>query len=106
MDHRFTGNPFTVGIEEELMLVDPESLDLAQGIEQILADADEDGVGHIKPELMQSVLEIATEPCAEPRSRRRNSCGRCGSGWRAVPSATGCWWPPPAPIRRRAGRSS
>ncbi len=63
MDHRFTGNPFTVGIEEELMLVDPESLDLAQGIEQILADADEDGVGHIKPELMQSVLEIATEPC-------------------------------------------
>jgi carboxylate-amine ligase len=63
MDHRFAGDPFTIGIEEELMLVDPETLELAQGIELVLADSDEDGVGQIKPELMQSVLEIATEPC-------------------------------------------
>ena len=64
MDHRFTGTPFTIGIEEELMLVDPASLQLAQGIEAVLADAEGGGVGQIKPELMQSVLEVATEPCA------------------------------------------
>ncbi len=45
------------------MLVDSSTLDLAQGIEEILADCG-DGVGEVKPELMQAVLEIATEPCA------------------------------------------
>lgn len=66
MDHRFSGTPFTVGIEEELMLVDSGTLDLAQGIELILADRShgEDLPGEVKPELMQAVLEIATEPCA------------------------------------------
>jgi carboxylate-amine ligase len=64
MDHSFSGTPFTVGIEEELMLVDPGTLDLAQGIEEILADPGDGGVGEVKPELMQAVLEIATEPCA------------------------------------------
>jgi glutamate---cysteine ligase / carboxylate-amine ligase len=65
MDHRFSGTPFTIGIEEELMLVDSESLGLVQGIEAILADVDENRAGQIKPELMQSVLEIATDPCAD-----------------------------------------
>src|SRR3954453_2749951 len=64
MEHSFSGPAFTVGIEEELMLVDPETFELAQGIEAILADVDEDGVGQVKPELMQSVLEIATGVCA------------------------------------------
>ena len=45
------------------MLVDPETWALAQGIEKILADVEEDGVGQVKPELMQSVLEIATDVC-------------------------------------------
>jgi glutamate---cysteine ligase / carboxylate-amine ligase len=78
MDHSFSGPEFTIGIEEELMLVDPETLDLAQGIEAILADVEEDGVGQVKPELMQSVLEIATGVCgnldeaaAQLRSLRR-----------------------------------
>jgi carboxylate-amine ligase len=63
MEHRFTGTPFTIGIEEELMLVDPESLDLAQGIEAILADCGEAAAKSVKPELLQAVLEIATAPC-------------------------------------------
>jgi glutamate---cysteine ligase / carboxylate-amine ligase len=64
MEHRFRGTPFTVGIEEELMLIDPESLDLAQGIEAILGDLGDDFTERVKPELMQSVLEIATVPHA------------------------------------------
>jgi glutamate---cysteine ligase / carboxylate-amine ligase len=62
MEHRFRGTPFTVGIEEELMLLDPDSLELAQGIEAILDDLGEAAQDRVKPELMQSVLEIATKP--------------------------------------------
>ena len=66
MEHRFSGTPFTIGIEEELMLVDAASFELAQGIEEVLADCG-DGVGEVKPELMQAMLEIATDPCANLR---------------------------------------
>ena len=65
LEHNFTGPPFTVGIEEELMLIDAETLDLAQEIEAILGDVPEEFEGQVKPELMQSVLEIATKPCAD-----------------------------------------
>ena len=63
LEHNFNGPPFTIGIEEELMLIDAESLDLAQEIEAILAGVPDDITGTVKPELMQSVLEVATEPC-------------------------------------------
>ena len=45
------------------MMIDPESLDLAQGIEAILGDLGDDFIERVKPELMQSVLEIATPVC-------------------------------------------
>src|SRR5256885_14663583 len=60
MEHRFTGPDFTIGVEEELMIVDAETLDLVNAIESLLAEAPQ---GTIKPELMESVLEIATDPC-------------------------------------------
>lgn len=63
LEHNFTGPAFTVGIEEELMLVDGESLDLAQEIERLLAAVPQEFSGQVKPELMQAVLEIATTPC-------------------------------------------
>jgi carboxylate-amine ligase len=63
LDHNFGGTPFTVGIEEELMICDAETLELAQGIETILGDLPDPLPGYVKPELMQSVLEVATFPC-------------------------------------------
>ena len=65
LDHKFGGTPFTLGIEEELMICDAESLELAQAIEVILRDLPEDLPGEVKPELMQSVLEVATLPCKD-----------------------------------------
>ena len=65
LDHKFGGTPFTLGIEEELMICDAESLELAQAIEVILGDLPEDLPGEVKPELMQSVLEVATLPCKD-----------------------------------------
>jgi len=63
LDHRFNGPPFTIGIEEELMLLNADDLSLAQAIEVILAAVPPELEGQVKPELMQSVLEIATRPC-------------------------------------------
>jgi glutamate---cysteine ligase / carboxylate-amine ligase len=65
LEHNFTGTPFTLGIEEELMICDAESLELAQAIEVIVGDLPKDLPGEVKPELMQSVLEVATPPCAD-----------------------------------------
>jgi glutamate---cysteine ligase / carboxylate-amine ligase len=65
VEHRFTGPSYTIGIEEELMIVDQETLDLTSSIEgllEALEDVPKDG--EVKPELMESVCEIATEPCA------------------------------------------
>lgn len=62
MDHQFTGPNFTLGVEEELMIVDGETMDLVNAIEAMLEDAP---AGAIKPELMESVLEVSTDPCAD-----------------------------------------
>jgi carboxylate-amine ligase len=66
VEHRFTGPSYTLGVEEELMIVDAETLDLANSIEGLLADLEgHDAAGEVKPELMESVCEIATTPCAD-----------------------------------------
>lgn len=68
MRENFTGPSFTVGVEEELMIVDAKSHALVNAIESLLEEAGGANVecqhGEIKPELMESVLEIATKPCA------------------------------------------
>ncbi len=60
MEHKFTGPAFTIGIEEELMILDAESLELVNAIESMLEPTES---GEIKPELMESVLEVSTDPC-------------------------------------------
>jgi carboxylate-amine ligase len=60
VNHRFTGPSYTIGIEEELMILDADSLELVNAIETLLEPAP---AGEIKPELMESVLEVSTEPC-------------------------------------------
>ncbi len=68
MEHRFSGPSYTLGVEEELMIVDAETLDLSNSIEGLLADLREvTTVGEVKPELMESVCEIATTPCRDTR---------------------------------------
>jgi carboxylate-amine ligase len=65
LDHNFgVSEPYTLGVEEEYMLLDGETLDLVQHVEAVLAATE----GHeleprVNPELMQSVLEIATPVC-------------------------------------------
>src|SRR5438876_5703551 len=66
MEHRFTGPSYTIGIEEELMILDAETLELSNSIEAML-DSLPQAEGQVKPELMESVLEIATQPCKNTR---------------------------------------
>ncbi len=68
LDHAFgQSDPFTLGVEEEYMLLDAETFDLVQHIDTVLAAVS----GHeleprINPELMQSVLEVSTPVCRTP----------------------------------------
>ena len=68
LDHRFgASDPYTLGVEEEYMLLDPETFDLVQHIDTVLGAIDSDEYeGSINAELMQSVLEIATPVCKTP----------------------------------------
>ncbi|MES1193711.1 MAG: carboxylate-amine ligase [Solirubrobacterales bacterium] len=83
MEHHFSGPSYTIGIEEELMIVDAGSYELVNAIESLLeaAGSVDTTAGEIKPELMESVLEIATRPAANTaeagqqlRELRRQVC--------------------------------
>jgi carboxylate-amine ligase len=64
MEPKFSGPAYTVGIEEELMILDPDSFALVNAIDDLIEDSPD---GEIKPELMESVLEISTNPCQDMR---------------------------------------
>ncbi len=72
LDHAFgKSDPYTLGVEEEYMLLDGETFDLVQHIDTVLAAVQ----GHeleprINSELMQSVIEIATPVCHTPADVR------------------------------------
>ena len=72
LDHAFgDSDPYTLGVEEEYMLLDAETFDLVQHIDTVLAAV----AGHeleprINSELMQSVLEVATPVCHTPAGVR------------------------------------
>jgi carboxylate-amine ligase len=66
MEPKFSGPSFTIGIEEELMILDSETLTLANAIEAVLEEVGESS--DVKPELLESVLEIATSPHPNTRA--------------------------------------
>ncbi len=65
-DPRFgSGPPFTVGVEEEYMLLDPVTFDLVQRADSLLALAhDPELAERLAPELFQSLLEVHTPVCS------------------------------------------
>ena len=56
---------FTIGIEEEFQIIDPETRELRSHIEEILADGKMILKEHVKPEMHQSVVELGTEICSD-----------------------------------------
>ena len=62
--------------------------------------------GEVKPELMQSVLEVATLPVRGRRRGRRSSSASCAAASARSRPATGSRSAPPAPTPRRSTRTS
>lgn len=56
--------PYSIGVEEEFQLLDPETFNLVPRVDELIARATEEDLRRIKPELMQSVIEGATGICS------------------------------------------
>ena len=69
------GRALTVGIEEELWIVDPETLELVPAVGRLVARAERRELpGVLKTELHASVVELA-------RSEERRVGKECRSRW-------------------------
>src|SRR5258708_31478511 len=59
MAHRFT-----IGVEEEFQIIDPETLELRSHVVQLISSAAARGVGDlVKQEMHQSIVETGTKIC-------------------------------------------
>ena len=56
---------FTLGIEEEFQIIDPETRELRSHIQEILGEGKVTLKEQIKPEMHQSVAELGTEICGD-----------------------------------------
>jgi glutamate---cysteine ligase / carboxylate-amine ligase len=62
---------FTIGIEEEFQIVDPETRELRSHIQEILSQGKMILKEQVKPEMHQSVVELGTEICHDVDDARR-----------------------------------
>ena len=67
IEHAFgAGEPLSLGVEEELMILDAASLDQVGAVGTLLAGVEGLALpGRLKTELFASVVELNTDPCAD-----------------------------------------
>jgi carboxylate-amine ligase len=58
------GHPFTIGVEEEFQIVDPETWELRSHVSELLASTAATFGDQVKRELHQSIVEVGTKICA------------------------------------------
>src|SRR3984893_11078986 len=63
---------YTLGIEEEFAIVDPQTRELRSHIQEILEAGKDTSKEQIKPEMHQSVVELGTEICADIQCAREH----------------------------------
>jgi carboxylate-amine ligase len=61
---------FTLGVEEEFQIVDPQSCELRSHVSQLLASGAPALGEQIKPELHQSIVEVGTKICGDTSELR------------------------------------
>lgn len=66
---------YTLGIEEEFAIIDPETRELRSHIHEILEDGKVTLKEQIKPEMHQSVVELGTEICQSVTDAREHVIG-------------------------------
>ena len=67
-----TSKPFSLGVEIELQIIDRKSLNLVPRAPDLLAQVPKDLQERIKPEFIQSMLEVNTEVCSTMSQVRDN----------------------------------
>jgi glutamate---cysteine ligase / carboxylate-amine ligase len=87
---------FTIGIEEEYLLVDVETCALAEAPEALMADWVEALEGQVSPELLQCQIEVGTRVCAtigearEDLGRLRRTVAQIAGRHGLAPIAASC----------------
>ena len=87
---------FTIGIEEEYLLVDKDSLDLAQVPPALMAECKADLQGQVSPEFLQCQIEIGTKVCGnigearEDLIRLRSAISKHAANHGLIPIAASC----------------
>ena len=64
--------PFTIGIEEEYQIIEPETGELSSYVTQILEAGKMQLQERVKPEMLQSVIEVGTNVCHTAEEARRD----------------------------------
>jgi carboxylate-amine ligase len=88
--------PFTLGIEEEYLLVDRESLALVEAPEALMRDCAAELEDQVSPEFLQCQIEIGTRPCPDINAARddlrrlRECVARCAAKYGMAPIAASC----------------
>lgn len=87
---------FTLGIEEEYLLVDPQSCALVKAPDGLMDACAKDLQGQVSPEFLQCQIEIGTKPCAnisqarEDLRRLRASVSKHAGTFGLTPIAASC----------------
>ena len=88
--------PFTIGIEEEYLLVDKETYALAHAPDALIDACKADLAGKVSPEFLQCQIEIGTGVCATIGEARkdlahlRNTVARHADAYGLAPIAASC----------------
>ena len=91
-----TAPSFTLGIEEEYLLVDRDTLDLARAPEALMEACADELAEQVSPEFLQCQIEIGTRVCdniSEARDdlkRLRATVARCAEAHNLAPIAVSC----------------
>ncbi|MDO6727277.1 carboxylate-amine ligase [Cognatishimia sp. 1_MG-2023] len=87
---------FTIGIEEEYLLVDKDSLDLAPAPAALMEECQSELEGQVSPEFLDCQIEIGTRVCAtvsdarEDLKRLRSTVARVAAKHNLAPIAASC----------------
>lgn len=93
---QFEEPPFSIGIEEEYLLVDRDSLDLAKAPEAMMRDCQAELAGQVSPEFLQCQIEVGTRVCAnisearEDLKRLRACISKHATNYGLSPIAASC----------------
>ncbi|GAB5446456.1 carboxylate-amine ligase [Gymnodinialimonas sp.] len=96
MAQAFSDQHFTLGIEEEYLLVDLETFDLAKAPDDLMAACADKLSSQVSPEFLQCQIEVGTGVCATIADARadlknlRRTVAECAAGFGLSPIAVSC----------------